>query len=46
MTGRGVFTIVEESSGEGSASGWGRLLSGAGWISLDYAEKEVRKNSK
>lgn len=40
MTGRGVFTIVEESSGEGSASGWGRLLSGAGWISLDYAEKK------
>lgn len=40
MTGRGVFTIVEEASGEGSASGWGRLLSGAGWISLDYAEKK------
>lgn len=40
MTGRGIFTIVEEASGEGSTSGWGRLLSGAGWISLDYAEKK------
>ena len=38
-TGRGVFTIVEVSSGQGSASGWGRLKSGAGWISLDYAER-------
>lgn len=38
-TGKGVFTIVEVSSGPGSASGWGRLKSGAGWISLDYAER-------
>lgn len=38
-TGKGVFTIVEVSSGQGSASGWGRLKSGAGWISLDYAER-------
>lgn len=38
-TGRGVFTIVEESPGEGSASGWGKLKSGAGWISLDYVTK-------
>lgn len=35
-TGRGVFTIVEEASGQGSTVGWGRLKSGAGWISLDY----------
>lgn len=34
----GVYTIVEESSGKG-ASKWGRLKSGAGWISLDYATK-------
>lgn len=38
-TGKGVFTIVAESSGEGSVKGWGKLKSGAGWISLDYAEK-------
>ena len=38
-TGKGIFTIVEEKSGTGSDSGWGRLKSGAGWISLDYAVK-------
>lgn len=36
FTGIGVFTIVEEASGTGSTKGWGRLKSGAGWISLDY----------
>ena len=36
-TGRGVFTIVETRFGAGSAKGWGRLKSGAGWIALDYA---------
>lgn len=34
----GVYTIVAESSGTG-ASKWGKLKSGAGWISLDYATK-------
>ena len=34
----GVYTIVEESSGPG-ASAWGKLKSGAGWISLDYCKK-------
>lgn len=34
----GVYTIVEESSGTG-ASKWGKLKSGAGWISLDYVTK-------
>ncbi len=34
----GVYTIVEESEGPG-ASVWGRLKSGAGWISLDYTHK-------
>lgn len=34
----GVYTIVEEANGPG-ASKWGRLKSGAGWISLDYATK-------
>ena len=39
FTGVGIFTIVEERSGQGAASGWGRLKSGAGWISLDYTSK-------
>lgn len=34
----GVYTIVEERTGAG-ASKWGKLKSGAGWISLDYAKK-------
>ena len=38
-TGVGVFTIVAESVGLGSEKGWGKLKSGAGWISLDYAKK-------
>ena len=38
-TGKGVFTIVEATNGIGSNSGWGKLKSGAGWISLDYATK-------
>ena len=37
-TGKGIFTIVAESSGQG-ASKWGKLKSGAGWISLDYASR-------
>lgn len=37
-TGIGSFTIVEESAGQG-ASKWGKLKSGAGWISLDYCKK-------
>ncbi len=39
-TGRGTFTIVEESKGKGSDSGWGKLKSGAGWISLDFTTKK------
>lgn len=38
-TGVGVFTIMEVKSGKGSDSGWGRLKSGAGWISLDYCQR-------
>lgn len=34
----GVYTILEEADGPG-AKRWGKLKSGAGWISLDYAEK-------
>ncbi len=35
----GVYTIVEVKAGKGSVKGWGKLLSGAGWISLDYAKR-------
>lgn len=34
----GVYTIVEEKTGQG-AKKWGKLKSGAGWISLDYTKK-------
>lgn len=33
-----VYTIVAESAGQG-ASKWGKLKSGAGWISLDFVQK-------
>ena len=36
--GGGIYTIVAESTGTG-ATKWGKLKSGAGWISLDYASK-------
>lgn len=35
---KGVFTIVAEADGKG-ATKWGKLKSGAGWISLDYVKK-------
>lgn len=35
---RGVYTIVAEADGKG-ASKWGKLKSGAGWISLDYVKR-------
>ncbi len=38
ITDKGVYTIVEEKFGVG-ATKWGKLKSGAGWISLDYARK-------
>lgn len=42
-TGKGVFTIVEESAGTGSDKGWGLLKSYQkernGWIALDYCAK-------
>ncbi len=34
----GVYTVVNEATGAG-ATKWGKLKSGAGWISLDYAQK-------
>lgn len=33
------YTVVGEAQGEGSASGWGRLKSGAGWIALDWVDR-------
>lgn len=36
---KGTYTIVAESKGQGSTKGWGKLKSGAGWISLDYVKK-------
>lgn len=33
----GIYTITEIQNGTGSKIGWGKLKSGAGWISLDYA---------
>lgn len=39
FTGKGVFTITEERVGTGSNKGWGKLKSGAGWISLDYVKR-------
>lgn len=35
---KGVYTIVGEANGPG-AKMWGKLKSGAGWISLDYTKK-------
>lgn len=35
---KGVYTIIEEADGKG-ATKWGKLKSGAGWISLDYVTK-------
>lgn len=34
----GIYTIVAESAGAG-ATKWGKLKSGAGWISLDFVKK-------
>lgn len=34
----GVYTIVSEETGQG-ATLWGKLKSGAGWISLDYVTR-------
>lgn len=38
-TGKGIFTITEVKEGKGSEAGWGKLKSGAGWISLDFAKR-------
>lgn len=35
----GVYTILEVKAGQGSKTGWGRLKSGIGFISLDFVQK-------
>lgn len=35
---KGVYTIVDEKKGKG-ATLWGKLKSGAGWISLDFTKR-------
>lgn len=37
-TGKGMFSIIQEADGPG-ATKWGKLKSGAGWISLDFSKK-------
>ncbi|MBP5593888.1 MAG: glycoside hydrolase family protein [Pseudobutyrivibrio sp.] len=39
FTGVGAFTIVKVSEGKGSKTGWGKLRSGLGWVSLDYCKR-------
>lgn len=38
-TGVGSFIVMEVKASKGSDTGWGRLKSGAGWISLDYCQR-------
>lgn len=35
----GIYTIVDVIQGQGSSSGWGKLKSGAGFISLDFCTR-------
>ena len=44
ITDHGTYTIVKESDGPG-ATLWGKLKSGAGWISLDYTNKNPGSSS-
>ena len=39
FTGKGTFVISGVVEGVGSASGWGKLKTGEGWISLDFATR-------
>ena len=42
---KGTYTIVKESTGAG-ATLWGKLKSGAGWISLDYTSRNLKPEAK
>src|SRR5574344_1266979 len=46
FTGKGIFTIVEVKAGKGSNKGWGKLKSGAYWISLDHCTTTNSVNTK
>lgn len=35
----GVYTIMEVKAGLGSKTGWGKLKSGIGWLSLDFCQR-------
>ena len=35
-----VYTIMEVKTGQGSSKGFGRLKSGAGWVSLEFLKKK------
>lgn len=41
-TGIGTFTIVDVKEGRGSETGWGKLKSGEGWISLDHTTRFIK----
>lgn len=36
--GEGTFEIDEIAPGPGSATGWGHLVNGKGWVALDFVE--------
>ena len=44
ITDRGLYTIVEEADGSGAMK-WGKLKSGAGWISLEFTRKQPAAQS-
>lgn len=41
-----AYTIVAEQAGQGSAKGWGKLKSGAGWVSLDFMQRKGGSSEK
>ncbi len=45
IKGKGIYTIVAEAAGPG-ATKWGKLKSGAGWISLDYVHETLKPHRK
>lgn len=36
---KGIYTIIKVEQGNGSQTGWGKLKSGYGWISLDHVKR-------
>lgn len=37
--GKGVHAVDEIQDGPGSKTGWGHLMSGDGWVGLDFVKK-------